>query len=234
MTSKKILITRQYSRSKELSKLIEEVGHQPYFLELFKVVNSEAIKHQDQLANNFKAVIITSANAINCLISLNFKKNIKIYSIGNITTKKLQAAGFNNILTSKPQNAKALEKLIIDNHKSGEILHLQGPKITLDFSVSLAQKNIKVSKQLAYQIKPITKLQHNLANIDFDYVLIFSNNSAKIFLNLVNQDSNLKQQLVKAKILCFSTKIIAEFKKSDFKNIALFQDINFLKSYYDL
>ena len=231
MINKKFLITRQYSRAKELSHFLQENNHQTNYLPLFNV---NTVKLGIDI-EEFNAVIISSVNAIEALSKLNIRLNIIIYCVGRITAIELRKRGFNNIKIAKSQNAKSLKELIIYSHDpKDKILYLCAPNITLDFTEELKKYNILVKKYIAYNIKPIKIAQEDFSNIMLDYILIFSSNSAKLFLNLVNKNKSLKNTFLSAKILCLSDKIIAEFKDSDFKKIEHFAQNEILKQYYRL
>lgn len=230
----KILITRHSNRAKELRKYLEEnktiVVCEPLFE--VKKVNIE------KLNQNFGAIIITSKNAIESLLSYNFDKNIKIFCVGKKTANEVKKFGFLNIEFAVDENALSLMSLIVENYqaKNLPILYLHGEIITLDFAKELQNHNMVVKKILCY--KTLEKdfsdeFLHFCQNNSFDYILVFSQNSAKIFANLA-QKHNLIKFFNNSKILGFSNKICDILIKSNFKKVAKFDEFKILKNYYNL
>lgn len=229
MKGKNFLITKDQERSKKLEEILKREKNNLFFAPLFDI---HYLKNKISRVD-FGAIIITSANAIKSLIDLNIDKNIEIFSVGNMTSCELQEAGFDNIKTAKNQDALSLKELVIENYqKDLPILYLCGDKITLDFQKELRAVNIEVEKYVSYRTKKKNTLCPKLAHLNFDYILIFSKYSAQIFLEIVAQDEQLKNNFKLAKILCLSNKIADEFKNSDFKNIGNFHTLNILKEHY--
>lgn len=229
MDIKYCLITKDQERSKNLENILKTQNYEVYFAPLFDV------KYQapEFTSLEFGAVIVTSANAIKALNSLNIDKEIEIFSVGKITTLELQEVGFKNIKTAPNQNANSLKELIISDYKlNKKLLYLCGDKITLDFQKELFDFGINVEKYVSYKTSPNTEIKPEIANIRFDYILVFSKYSAQIFLKLTNENKQLKDNFKLAKILCLSNKIADEFKNSDFKNIGNFSELEILKKHY--
>jgi len=225
------LITKDQQRSLDLARMLESNGHKTHFAPLFDIeyleVNIESF--------DFGAVIITSSNAIKSLTDLNLNKDIEIFSVGTITGLDLRRAGFNNIKTAPDQDASSLRELIkSDYNKEQKILYICAEQVTMDFQEELAQLNIEVEKHVSYRITPKERLDNNLGESKLDYILVFSSRSARILLELVRQDSKLKEKFKLAKILCLSNKIAGEFRNSDFKKIGNFQELEILKEHYAL
>ncbi|MBL6664239.1 MAG: uroporphyrinogen-III synthase [Rickettsiales bacterium] len=229
MNGKKILITKDQKRSKNLEGILKKYHYHVHFSPLFDVKYlNNTITDQD-----FGAVIVTSAIVVAPLTEISLDKNIRIFSVGKFTTLELKNAGFTNIKTAPNQDANSLKELVISDYKENkEILYLCGDKITLDFKRELAEFNIKVRQYVSYQTNPRTEINKDICGVTFDYILIFSKNSAKIFLNLVNQNQELKDNFKLAKILCLSNKIADEFQNSDFKNISNFSELDILQKHY--
>jgi len=230
-SSSNILITRSYERSKDLAKILEDSEFNLFFEPLF-ITNPIDCKIKEA---NFGAIIITSSNAV--LAIENFRKDIIIYCVGNKTKEALVGAGFKNILVCDSQNALSLKDLIIESYKNKdlEIFYPHGSVITLDFFDELKEFDIKVRCQICYEIEEFTHFSKKLLAFSeknvFDYVLIFSSNSAKIFARLVKENC-LEEFFSQSKILCFSDKILEVLKKEDFKNLDKFTKIPQLQNYY--
>ena len=242
---KNILITRSKENAAELVKTLEEAGFKVFcepLLTIEKFKSSPAFLAQNSA--KISAAIITSSNACDALVESKLSRDLKIFSVGKSTSKKLTDFGFTNLETAVPENAKSLLELIKKNHNnSGVIAYFHGSSITLDFAAELKKSKIEVVKIPAYQANEIENfsaefLELNAAEKFFDYVLIFSSKSAEIFLKMASQH-NLLAYFNSSNLLCLSQQICQKIIKiSDknhqikFANIASFDDLPILRKFY--
>ena len=103
---KNILLTRPHEHSRELAELLEKAGFSAFIEPLFVKKNSVTKRNQGKIS----AVIITSANACDAVMDFGFSKDVKIFSVGKKTAKKLITHGFTNIITP-PENSANLSKI---------------------------------------------------------------------------------------------------------------------------
>jgi uroporphyrinogen-III synthase len=229
---KNILITRPKDQAQEIAYLLQRNGFQPFIEPLFSVIKLPLIK---KILPQISAIIITSANA--CEAVTNFPKTTKIFSVGKKTTQKLTQAGFDNIIVAPENSAESLRDLIIKTHdKAGLMLYFHGSVISLDFSQELKNLGFAVEKILAYETHEVKNFSAELLKFSqkavFDQVLLFSLNSARIFLNLAAKH-NMLEYFKHCQILCMSEKILHDVKKSGFQNSATFRELPVLKKFYD-
>lgn len=232
---KNILITRPKEQGKEIADLLEWQGFATFIEPLFSV---EKTLLKQKFSKQISAIIITSANACENIINSDFPKNIKIFAVGKKTAQKLIEAGFENIVFPKTNSAIALKNLIAKTHKdkTGLILYFHGSIMSLDFAKALEKYDLKVQNICAYET-------HEMKNFSAEFlkfakknpcnqVLIFSQNSAKIFFNLAKKH-NLLEYFSHSQILCLSDKILRSVKKFGFKKVKTFAEIPILKNFYD-
>ena len=230
-----ILITRDYNRCSKLGQLLESQGFNCFYQPLFKVEK----KSHSVISNNQNHIaIITSLNACQTLLDINFDLKNTIFAIGNQTAQELQRLGFKNIIISPQNSASSLKETIIKANldKTQNILYLHGPRITLDFGQELSKLGFKVQNILAYDLKELNNFNSDILqfcnNKKLDFILIFSQNSAKIFKKLAIKH-NMLEYFIDLKILCFSTKILKEVENLGFKNCASFSQLPILQKFYD-
>lgn len=233
-----ILLTRSINQSQELHAILENAGFNVISESLFTVKKHE-IETLD--CRNASAAIITSANACELLINSKLPQDAKIFAVGKKTAHDLIAAGFSHIKLAPEMSAQSLKNLILDSDcdKNGKIFYFHGSHITLDFKKELKEFNI--SNVLAYHTEEKVKLSDKLLefrqnNQTFDYILLFSRNSADIFNKLArkhNRKHNMLEYFRDARILCFSQKILDDVRDFGFTNSATFADLPILKKFYD-
>ena len=231
---KNILLTRPHEHSHDLAELLEKAGFATFIEPLF-AVKKNLVTQKNQ--NKISAVIITSANACDAVIDFGFSKDVKIFSVGKKTAKKLIAHGFINIVTAPENSAESLKNLIAKTaNKSLEILYFHGSTVTLDFQNELQKYDLSVTNILAYKTFAVENFSTEFLKISqqktFDQVLLFSKNSAQIFFKLAARH-NLLEYFATSQILCLSEKILDCVKKFGFTNSSTFAEFPILKKFYD-
>lgn len=228
-----VLLTRSHNNSCELAEMFECEGFAVSVEPLFIVEEIGDVK----INKNISAAIISSANACKALINSELPRDIKIFSVGKKTAEKLSAAGFFNISVSLENSAKSLKDLIIEKGDEAlEIAYFHGSIITLDFAKELQKSGFKVQKILAYTTKEIANFSPEFLkkcrDEKFDRVLIFSENSARIFFKLAAQH-NMLEYFSDSQILCLSKKILDEAQRLGFKKCATFSELPILAKFYE-
>jgi uroporphyrinogen-III synthase len=210
---KNILITRDETASAALLARLDAKNYRYFFEPLFSVKNLPIKKPEI----DFSAIIITSANACFALQKIGANKEIKIFTVGKHTAKKLNRAGFNNVVISKNNSAESLlDSLILEN---GKFLYLRGLAISFDFKKHL--KN--VFEIIAYETIEIENFSAKFAKISYDEVYIFSQNSCRIFHQIISRN-NLLEYFASAQILCLSPQIAEYAKNLGFAKIDIFSN----------
>ena len=237
--SKNILITRSFDRSKLFSNYLTQHGYCVYHEPLFDIEN---LNCNILFKNNISSIIITSFNACRAILENKFPKNIKIYAIGQQSCQILKDNGYYNIEIAKNRSVLSLIKLIKDSNKSKELrfCYLRGQVISYDLKKDLEICGFDICEFICYKTKEYqsfsTLLLNNINQINYSYILLYSQNSAKIFYNLAVKN-NLVEKFKDSQIICFSQQITKMVKNLDNKiwndNIFNYSNFKFLKNFYD-
>ncbi len=232
---KNVLITRPKEQAQEIVYSFEQEGFNTFVEPLFYVKKID----QKNVTKKLKAyaIIITSANACDAVINFNFDKEIKIYAVGKKTAKKLIEKGYKNIIFPPEKTAASLKDLIIKSQKeTGKILYFRGSISSIDFKKELKKLGFDVEEIFAYSIIEVKHFSDEFLQFCqknyFNYVLIFSQNSAKIFAKLA-RNHNLLEYFLGAQILCLSEKILNDVRNFGFKNSKTFNEFPILRKFYD-
>ena len=220
------LITRQENRALPLKKMLEKNGYKVLIEPIFKKI---PLKHKKINVDDYSAIMITSLNTIEILSkkkTYNKLKKIKTFCVGSVTYKAAQEEGYNCIFTNSI-SAKSLEKEIIKyiNPSNKKILIIGGKKIAYNPISNFNKANLKSERVVIYDTKSIkylsNKCQEAIKNKIIKNIIIYSPETAKMFLNLVNP-INIKE----CKIICLGKKTGNIFKNLNWKKIQVIDDIN--------
>ena len=236
---KNILIMRSYQRSKLFSQYLIKEGYHIYHEPLFDV---EQINYKIKDKNIISSLIITSFNSCNTILLNKFAKNIKIYAIGNQSCEILKKNGYHNIEVASDRSVLSLIKKIKQdkNSKNYKLCYLRGQNISYDLTKDLIMSGYDIFEVICYKTNEFRSFSKefltNIKNINFLYILLYSQNSAKIFYNLAKRH-NLVEKFKESKIICFSSQIADMVKNIDnnmwFNNTEIYKNINIIRNYYD-
>jgi len=242
-----ILITRPHNQSKEILEFLQDSNCDVFIEPIFTVQNISFTEQDLEILKQkrYDAIIITSLNAAqNALIALSdlkFDQKIKIFVVGKKTAQLFLKAGYKNVFYPQQENAKNLQKLIIENTKTSQnFLYFCGELITLDFKQELNKYNISVDKIVSYKIVPnqffSEQFLQEIKRKNFDFALLYSKNSTKIFYDLLDKH-NLKEAFQNTEFVCLSEeiKIFAQQlgQQLVFKNSTTFAKNLILNKFYD-
>ncbi|EPH10357.1 hypothetical protein HMPREF9309_00136 [Campylobacter ureolyticus ACS-301-V-Sch3b] len=140
-----------------------------------KVCEIEFLKFSVDL-NKFEALVITSKNSIKALKFNNIKKaNLKVFSIGDGSTKEALEYGFSDIYTAKNSHGNEFANEIASFLKGKKTLFLKAEKTVSDVGEILIENGAILTKITAYK--------NNFLNLDkslkppLGSILIFSSPS---------------------------------------------------------
>ena len=245
---KSILITRPKTQAQEIVQYLQNNNFEVFVEPTFAVQNFSLL--QDDLLQrlsykNISAIIVTSGNAANMALEvikkLNLGKEIKIFAVGKKTALTFSAAGYENIIHSKENSAESLKKIILQDSeilakKEDVLLYFCGEFISLDFKEELAKYSLKLEKIISYKIIENDSFSSEFLKIakesNFDFVLLYSRNSAKHFFEL-SKKHNLLECFKSSQILCLSEKILSLVRSSGFNNSITFDENIILKKFYE-
>lgn len=231
---KNVLITRPKDRAQEIAQVFEKKGFKAFIEPLFSVQKIDVSKI---ISPQISALIIASGNACDAIIKSGLPKNIKIFAVGKKTAQSLLEYGFENIILAPENSAASLKDLILTTQDKSElILNFHGSIISLDFKSELEQSDFKVQNIPCYKTHEVENLSPQFLqfsqNNHFDQVLIFSQNSAKIFFKLAAKH-NMLEYFKSSQLLCLSDKILHDVKNFGFTNSTTFKESPILKNFYD-
>lgn len=192
----KILVTRPYEQAQEFAK---ELNKKKIIPVISPLISISSVKENITIDNPNTVILITSSNALHALSKLD--KKIKIYTIGEITFKKLKSLGFINC-HFLGDDVDDLRKNL--NHQE-EIIYLSGDQISYDF---IDFPNVK--RKIVYNSKLFQT--PNQEFFDFFYakevriITLFSLRTAKNLIYLINKN-NLHNYCHDIILVCLSKKI---------------------------
>jgi len=218
-----ILLTRPIEDCKELIIKFKSLGHNISHLPVIKI---ESKKYQEENFNEYEGIIFTSSNAIKNLDIKKINKNIYCYCVGLATEKTAKLNGFQNIYTADG-NVNNLKEIILQtfNTNNGRLLYVSGEIVSSNLDNELIFEGYSIKRLINYSVLPVEDLDLKFVDILKssmpEIVFIYSQNSAKNFLNLIK-----KYQLVdlwmNTNLMCIGEKTSSVLNEIKWKKIFLF------------
>ena len=218
-----ILLTRPIDDSIEMIKKFKLLGHEVSHLPL---LNIEKVNHENFNFGSYDAFIFSSSNSIKFLDIKNINKDIKCFSVGTSTERKIRSLGFQNVIPAEGSVNSLIE--IIQNNfdtSDGKLLYISGETIAYELDKDLKNKGYNIDRLINYKtshnhfndINFIKELKKKIPNI----VYIYSENSAKSFLKFIN-NSGLKDDWMDTNLMCMGEKASTILNEIKWKKIFLF------------
>ena len=218
-----ILLTRPLEDCSNLIVRFKELGHTVSHLPVIKI---KKLEHNQLEFNDYTAFIFTSTNSIKNLNLENINKTIKCFCVGTSTEKFARKVGFQNVISSDG-NVRALKELILQNHdkKDGKLLYISGEFISYNLDKDILKEGHDISRLINYSVdhndeikaEIIEELKKNIPDI----VYIYSENSAKSFLNIV-KNYDLIDSWMNTNLMCIGEKTSSVLNELKWKKIFLF------------
>ena len=218
-----ILLTRPIEDCKELIIRFKSLGHKISHLPVIKIEN---IKYDEKNLNEYKGIIFTSSNAIKNFDTKEIDKKISCYCVGLATEVAAKLNGFQNIYTAGG-NVANLKEIILQTFSpnNGNLLYVSGEIVSYNLDKELIFEGYRVNRLINYSVLPIEDLDlkfvDSLKSSMPEIVFIYSQNSAKNFLNLIK-----KYQLVdcwrNTNLMCIGEKAASVLNEIKWKKIFLF------------
>ena len=218
-----ILLTRQLQDSKDLIQKFKSNGFKVSNLPLL-VINK---LDYDEIKNyNYNAMIFTSSNAIKFLDLKNINKNILCFCVGSYTEKTARSNGFQNVIAADG-NVRNLKELVQQNLsiKDNKILYVSGDVLSFPLDKELISEGYNVERLINYTVKHnknldisfLDSLKKDMPNL----VYVYSENSAKSFLNLIKK-YELVDYWMNTNLMCIGEKTSSVLNVIKWKKIFLF------------
>jgi len=218
-----ILITRQLHDSKDLIQKFKSNGFKVSNLPLLKINKSN---YNEIKINNHNAIIFTSSNAIKFLDLKNINKNILCFCVGSYTEKTARSNGFQNVFAADG-NVRNLKELVQQNLsvKDNKILYVSGDIVSYSLDKELIYEGYNVERLINYTVKHneildlsfLESLKKDMPNL----VYVYSENSAKSFLNLIKK-YELVDYWMNTNLMCIGEKTSSVLNAIKWKKIFLF------------
>ena len=218
-----ILLTRSLEDSKDLIIKFKSNGFKVSNLPLleFNKVNYKKIN-----ALSFDAIIFTSSNAIKFLELKNINKNVLCFCVGSSTEKTARSKGFQQVFAADG-NVRNLKELVDQNltSKDKRILYVSGEIVSYPLDKELLLEGYNVNRLVNYSVRHKENLELSFLNSlrkDMpDLVYVYSENSAKSFLNLIKK-YELVDYWMNTNLMCIGEKTSSVLNIIKWKKIFLF------------
>ena len=218
-----ILLTRPLDDCKDLILRFKSLGHKVSHLPVIKIEN---VNHDKVNFDEFGGIIFTSANAVKNLNTSNINKQINCFCVGSSTEKVAKQNGFQNIYCADG-NVNNLKEVILQNfdQKNGSLLYVSGEIISSNLDKDLISEGYKVKRIINYSTVPIEQVSDEFikdlkASIP-DMVYIYSENSARNYLNLLKK-YNLSDYWMHTNLMCLGEKTSSILNEIKWKKIFIF------------
>ena len=218
-----ILLTRSLEDSKDLIIKFKSNGFKVSNLPLleFSKVNYKKIN-----TLSFDAIIFTSSNAIKFLELKNINKNVLCFCVGSSTEKTARSRGFQQVFAADG-NVRNLKELVDQNltSKDKRILYVSGEIVSYPLHKELLLEGYNVNRLVNYSVRHKENLDLSFLNSlrkDMpDLVYVYSENSAKSFLNLIKK-YELVDYWMNTNLMCIGEKTSSVLNIIKWKKIFLF------------
>ena len=218
-----ILLTRPLDDCKELILRFKSLGHKVSHLPVIKIQN---VNYDKVNINEFSGIIFTSANAIKNLNTSDINKKINCFCVGSSTENVAKQNGFQNIFCAEG-NVNNLKEVILRNfdNRSGNLLYVSGEIVSSNLDKDLISEGYKVRRIINYSVLPVEDIGeefiNNLKSSIPDMVYVYSENSAKNYLNLLKK-YNLLDYWMNTNLMCLGEKTSSVLNEIKWKKIFLF------------
>ena len=218
-----ILLTRPLDDCKDLILRFKSLGHKVSHLPVIQIQN---LNHDKVNFEEFFGIIFTSANAIKNLNISNINKEINCFCVGSSTEKEAKQNGFQNIFCADG-NVNNLKEVILQNFdkNSGNLLYVSGEIISSNLDKDLISEGYKVKRIINYSVTPIEEASDefikDLKSSIPDMVYVYSENSAKNYLNFLKKYS-LLDCWMNTNLMCLGEKTSSILNEIKWKKIFLF------------
>ncbi len=217
-----VLLTRNLEDSEDLIQMFKSNGFKVSNLPLLEI---SKIDYNETKINNLHAVIFTSSNAIKFLNLKSIDKNILCFCVGFSTEKTARSNGFQRVYAADG-NVRNLKELVKQNLSTkNKILYVSGEVVSYPLDKDLISEGYNVARLINYKVKHNKNLDsaflESLKKDMPDLVYVYSENSAKSFLNLIKK-YELVDYWMNTNLMCIGEKTSSVLNGIKWKKIFLF------------
>ena len=218
-----VLLTRHLEDSIELIQKFKSNGLKVSNLPLLEI---SKINYNEIKFCNFDAIIFTSSNAIKFLELKKINKDILCFCVGPTTEKTARSNGFQKVFAADG-NVSNLKELVHQNlpAKENKVLYVSGEVVSYPLDKELISEGYNVERLINYTVKHnenldisfLETLKEDMPNL----VYVYSENSAKSFLNLIKK-YELVDYWMNTNLMCIGEKTSSVLNDIKWKKIFLF------------
>ena len=218
-----VLLTRHLEDSLELIQKFKSNGLKVSNLPLLEISKTS---YNEIKFCNFDAIIFTSSNAIKFLELKKINKDILCFCVGPTTEKTARSNGFQKVFAADG-NVRNLKELVHQNlsAKENKVLYVSGEVVSYPLDKELISEGYNVERLINYTVKHkenldisfLETLKEDMPNL----VYVYSENSAKSFLNLIKK-YELVDYWMNTNLMCIGEKTSSVLNEIKWKKIFLF------------
>lgn len=214
----RVALSRPQAEGERSAAALRARGHDVLIAPLMRVDAVAA-----DLAGDWSAVAITSANAAAALAADNPLLQLPLYAVGARSAETARAAGFTDVI-SADGDARALVRLIAERHKAATpLLYLAGEDRAADLVAELARRGIKADMRVVYRAVSVPfppALTHALRGGALDAVLHYSARSAENFVAGA-RTAGVAREAMAIRHFCLSAQVAAPLRAAGASNVAV-------------
>lgn len=191
----RLIVTRPEPDATRTAEALVRLGHDAILSPMMEIVTIPRVRIP---AEDFRAVLVTSTNAVRALVGLKegIPKSTPLLAVGDQTALEARRTGFTEVRSA----GGALEDLVALaqaelSPETDALLYAAGEQRTGDLAGRLAASGFKVETVVLYRAMPRATLarvaEEALRNGEADGVLLYSRRSALAFLDAVEAVSLL-------------------------------------------
>ncbi len=218
-----ILLTRPLDDCKDLIIKFKSLGHMVSHLPVIEIKKKI---HKNIDFGEYSGVVFTSSNSIKNLSNNKLNKNILCFCVGASTEKEAKKNGFQNIFAAEG-NVKNLKEIIHKNFdkNDGKLIYVSGEIISSDLDKELISEGYSVERIINYSVAHVQNIKpeffKELKKSMPDVVYIYSENSAKSFMEIVKKN-HIEDQWMNTNLMCIGEKTATIANEIKWKKIFLF------------
>ena len=205
----RVLVTRPEASARRTAQKLSALGHEPVLAPVLRIESTD----QPPPAENFDAILLTSANAVPALGRLDSRRK-PVFTVGERTAARAREAGFE--VRSAGGDARALTALLrTELPPPASLLHVAGLHRKPEPQASLEALDYGVIVWTAYAARKLERLPASLvADIRAgraDAALHYSRRSAEILLQLAGE-AGISGPLLAIGHACLSDDVAQPFR----------------------
>ncbi len=201
----RLLVTRPREAAEQTATLLRARGHEVVVAPLLDI----RISGDDEIAlDGVQAILVTSANGIRALAQRTQRRDLPVFAVGPQSAEAARAVGFAETRHSDG-DAAALARAVPQwaRPEAGALFHPAGRQTSGVLAEQLTAAGFTVRSQTVYEVQASRRFPPSaaaaIATGELDAVLLFSPQSARIFVDAVRA-SGVEPACLHLAALCIS------------------------------